>query len=1013
MVKGIQKTAGEPVPPLPSGLQLGSYAILQVVRQDRCSITYRALDCDTRQHVLIREHAPQPLVSRNTGTNFLVTKSGSDSQQAYSVSLDAYLAQARALARTLHPGIGQVKQTFRALGTAYYVTPCLQGQELSTSAPPAGELTEQWLSPLLIEVLDALQALHTHNLHHGELTPASILTAPNQKPLITRFGVPEKSIETYTGTVREQPGYTAPELLTHNKEISDSSDIYALGATCYRLITGARPASASARRADCHAYVPLSSNTSLAARFSAPFLAGIDKALAYEATQRWKSAREWQQALLGDSDSKPLLPQSPISGSLPPTKDLGKNNRNLPPAPPSTEVMPPAASRRSNVRKHLLWILPLLSGSVAAAVLLMQQTPQSPALSTPAMPQPATQPPPPESDAEEARAQRFINFFISEQESFARPCAWKLSTFSDNLKNAINVSHMIKTMAENKHADAAYTWACILYYGLSMAPQPEAGMQQLHRAAEMGSAMAQHALGWHYYNGIDAEQDLGKAAELYAQAANKGHVPALCSLAACHWYGDGMPRDTKTGLKLFEQAAEKGHPAAMRQLGRIYLYGECVQAEPERGLQYLHNAATANDYQAMLELGHVFNHGRGVTKNEKAADDFYEKGAGIARHRAEAQDTDALLVLGNCYQQGYGVPQKAQEAVKYYQQAATRGDYRAVLRLGMCYERGIGVKKDDRRAFAHYMRAAEKQSAAAQTMVAHCYELGIGVEQDATKAFELFRQASGRSFDALFRLGLCYEDRIGTEQNFAQAIACYQAAAAANVTDAQFTLGLCYANGQGVEQDTAKAFEWYKRAAENRHMLALSNLGILYEYGTEQMKPDLQKAFECYRIAAEHDEPVAQYNLGCCYATGRGTRLDKKLAVEWFAKAAARNYASAQFNMGVCYESGEGGLEKNYNEAIYYYTLAARQNLPEAYYNLGTCHERGKGTAIDINKAFGYFDKAARLGLPKAQYRLAQCYERGTGVQKDRQKAMEWYRKAAEQQHADAVKRLKELQQEK
>ena len=185
---------------------------------------------------------------------------------------------------------------------------------------------------------------------------------------------------------------------------------------------------------------------------------------------------------------------------------------------------------------------------------------------------------------------------------------------------------------------------------------------------------------------------------------------------------------------------------------------------------------------------------------------------------------------------------------------------------------------------------------------------------------------------------------------------------------AQNKLGLCYYDGNGVEQDYTKAAEWFHEAAEQGYAPAQYNLGECYYYG-EGVKQDYPLAVSWYRLAAEQGFDEAQNMLGLCYDNGTGVDKDHVTAAQWYRKAAEQGYAPAQNNIGVCYEIGEG-VTKNTAEAAIWYRKAAGQDHEHAQYNLGMCYEFGDGVIKDISEAKKWYRKAADNGHEKARERL-------------------------------------------
>ncbi|KAH8936751.1 hypothetical protein BDL97_17G100800 [Sphagnum fallax] len=97
----------------------------------------------------------------------------------------------------------------------------------------------------------------------------------------------------------------------------------------------------------------------------------------------------------------------------------------------------------------------------------------------------------------------------------------------------------------------------------------------------------------------------------------------------------------------------------------------------------------------------------------------------------------------------------------------------------------------------------------------------IDHQADFEQAFELFSSAAEHDNpEALFRLGLCFELGLGTEQNHEEAVQCYQAAIKLeDATCAYVGLGCCYARGHGVPQNDEKANEMFQSAVEKQYKL--------------------------------------------------------------------------------------------------------------------------------------------------------------------------------------------------
>ena len=107
----------------------------------------------------------------------------------------------------------------------------------------------------------------------------------------------------------------------------------------------------------------------------------------------------------------------------------------------------------------------------------------------------------------------------------------------------------------------------------------------------------------------------------------------------------------------------------------------------------------------------------------------------------------------------------------------------------------------------------------------------------------------------------CYKGE-GVERDYAQAAYHYREAAETEegAADAQYKLGLCYANGHGIEQNVWEAAYWYWKAADNGHAVAQYCLGLCYDSGCG-VEEDIAKAAEWYGKAAEQGNEYAQERL--------------------------------------------------------------------------------------------------------------------------------------------------------
>ncbi len=328
----VDANAGKNLLALPEGVQLGHYHILRSIGQGGFGITYLAKNHSNGEKVVIKENLPTFCAMRDRTTLQVTATNPDDEFREYTRYLKRFVDEAKLLAQLNHPNIVKVLDAFEALGTAYYVMPWVGGRELHKAAPAPADITEAWLRPILSTLLHTLEYLHGLNIYHRDVKPANILLTESDMPVLIDFGTARAIISERSSTMVGSPGYTPIEQMTAKGKRGPWTDVYSLGATCYRLITGERPPEANERLAEEEDTLhPLANRSDLLTRFSEGFLSTIDKALALRGKDRWQTAAEWLAALT-ESASLPPLP----AGSDNSKTDNIKTSPSSTPRPRST-----------------------------------------------------------------------------------------------------------------------------------------------------------------------------------------------------------------------------------------------------------------------------------------------------------------------------------------------------------------------------------------------------------------------------------------------------------------------------------------------------------------------------------------------------------------------------------------------------------------------------------------------------------------------------------------------------
>ena len=231
-----------------STLQGGKYRIIKKLGQGGFGITYLAENTLLLGKVAIKEFFFKEYCDRDDSTS-RVTIPTSGNREIVERFKQKFIKEARTIFSLNHPNIVRILDVFEENGTAYYVMDYIEGESLGDMVKRRGAIPEAEALGYVKDAASALEYIHSKNINHLDIKPGNlVLRKEDGKVLVIDFGVAKQydlatSQGTTTTPVCISPGYSPVEQYRKNgvQEFSPQSDVYALAATLFKLLTGNTP----------------------------------------------------------------------------------------------------------------------------------------------------------------------------------------------------------------------------------------------------------------------------------------------------------------------------------------------------------------------------------------------------------------------------------------------------------------------------------------------------------------------------------------------------------------------------------------------------------------------------------------------------------------------------------------------------------------------------------------------------------------------------------------------------
>ena len=224
-------------------LDRGRYIIGEALNSGGFGVVYRAFDTKLEIIVAIKEYFPGNLSTRIPGTSEVISLTG-NKREHYLQGKDNFIYEARILMKfDHHEHIVNCMNYFEENNTAYIVMEYLEGCSVKQFIA-MNTLDISAVNDIASAIMDALTSIHEAGFVFRDVAPDNIFICNNGNIKLIDFGAAIAIGSKIDGMVEDtiiKPGYAPIEQYASDGKLGPYTDIYALGATLYRILSGKVP----------------------------------------------------------------------------------------------------------------------------------------------------------------------------------------------------------------------------------------------------------------------------------------------------------------------------------------------------------------------------------------------------------------------------------------------------------------------------------------------------------------------------------------------------------------------------------------------------------------------------------------------------------------------------------------------------------------------------------------------------------------------------------------------------
>lgn len=235
----------------PGSILNNRYVIGKVLGYGGFGVTYIAWDSLLEQKVAIKEFLPSEFATRMLGRMEITIFSG-DKEKQFMEGLVKFVEEAKKLAKFNNvPGIIKIFDCIEENNTAYIIMELLEGETLAERLEHEKKMSADKAISMLLPVMESLRIVNAAGIIHRDIAPDNIFITKQNDIKLIDFGAARYATTSLSRslTIIIKPGYSPEEQYRSLGDQGSWTDVYSIGATLYRMITGETPCDSMERRA--------------------------------------------------------------------------------------------------------------------------------------------------------------------------------------------------------------------------------------------------------------------------------------------------------------------------------------------------------------------------------------------------------------------------------------------------------------------------------------------------------------------------------------------------------------------------------------------------------------------------------------------------------------------------------------------------------------------------------------------------------------------------------------------